>query len=237
MKITRPRIRESGILSRRNLLQSLCLLCAAVPTTSASADQAFPLKSEDGGALDNFRLPAELDPAQLPGVVWKGAKTADCTLYEFFDYNCGYCRQAAHGLDRLVGKDSGLRLGLVNNPILSIGSVQVAKIQQAILRLHGPDAAYDFHIEMFVWHGQATGPAALDVARSMKLDVRKIEQSADSSSVAEVLSRQAHLAGNAGMAMTPSFVLAGTAILGWPGEGSLREMIAASRKCDHPVCD
>ena len=222
--------------TRRKFAQSLFFICAVGSSTSSKADQAFSLKGDDGGSLDNFRLPAELDPAQLPGIVWKGAKTADSIIYEFFDYNCGYCRQAAHGLDRLLGQDSGLRLGLVNNPILSGGSVQVAKIQQAILRLHGPELAYDFHMKMFVRHGQATGPAALEVARSMRLDAGKIEESADSSTVAEVLSRQAHLAGNAGMVMTPSFVLAGAAILGWPGEGSLREMIVASRKCDHPVC-
>lgn len=222
--------------TRRSLLQSLFMVCASVVSTSAQAEQAFPLKGDDGGALDNFRLPAELDPAQLPGIVWKGAKNSDIILYEFFDYNCSYCRQAAQGLDLLVNQDAGVRLGLVNNPILSIGSVQVAKIQQAILRLYGPDKAYEFHMKMFFRHGQATGPAALDVTRSMHLDTRKIEESADSATIADVLSRQAHLAGNAGMVMTPSFVLAGNAILGWPGERSLRDMIVESRKCDHPVC-
>jgi hypothetical protein len=38
------------------------------------------------------------------------------------------------------------------------------------------------------------------------------------------------------MAMTPSFVLAGTGIMGWPGKQSLQDMIAAARKCDHPAC-
>lgn len=205
-------------------------------STSAIADQEYSLNSDEGSPIDNFRIPVELDPAQLPGIVWKGEKTADILLYEFFDYNCGYCRRAALALDRLLVQDPGVRLGLVNNPILSVGSVQVAKIQQAILRLNGPDLAYKFHLKMFDRHGPATGPGALDVVRSMGLNTSKIEEAADGSIVADVLSRQGRLAAATGMAMTPSFVIAGTGVLGWPGEGSLREMIAAARKCDHPSC-
>lgn len=237
MKSTRSPIIASGMFTRRSLLQKLFVFCASGISTSATAEQAFPLKGDDGAALDNFRLPSELDPAQLPGIVWRGAKTSDIILYEFFDYNCSYCRHAAQGLDQLMGQDTGVRLGLVNNPILSIGSVQVAKIQQAILRLHGPDRVYEFHMKMLSRRGQATGPAALDVTRSMRLDPGKIEESANSATVADVLSRQAHLAGNAGMVMTPSFVLAGNVILGWPGGGALHDMVDATRKCDHPVCN
>ena len=222
--------------NRREFILGLLTASAVGVTHPALADQQFPIKGDDGEPVENFKIPVELDPAQLAGIVWKGPKTADIAIYEFFDYNCGYCRKAAYELDALLAHDTSLRLGLVNNPILSLGSVQVAKIQQAILRLNGPDAAYDFHMKMFVRHGQATGPAALEVVRAMKLDARKIEEAADSSLVADVLSRQAHLASNAGMAMTPSFVLAGTGVMGWPGKQSLQDMIAAARKCDHPAC-
>ena len=222
--------------NRREFILGFLTISALGGVYPALADPQFAINGDDGSPVENFKMPVELDPAQLAGVVWKGSKTADISIYEFFDYNCGYCRKAAYELDALLAHDPGLRLGLVNNPILSLGSVQVAKIQQAILRLNGPDAAYAFHMKMFERHGQATGPAALEVVRAMKLDAHKIEEAADSSVVADVLSRQAHLASNAGMAMTPSFVLAGTGIMGWPGKQSLQVMIAAARKCDHPAC-
>ena len=224
------------MLDRRNLPLGILMLWSLGYSTSATAVQEFSLKGDEGFLLDNFRMPVELDPAQLPGVVWKGISGADCLIYEFFDYNCSYCRRAGRVLDKILGDDPGVRLGLVNNPMLSIGSVQVAKIQQAILRLYGPDAAYDFHLRMLEWHGAATGPSALEVARMMSLDTLKIEESADSSLIAPVLTRQSKLAVNAGMSITPSFVIGGTVILGWPGEHSLREMIVAARKCDHPYC-
>ena len=222
--------------NRRDFILGFLTASAAGRINPALAEQQFAINGDDGAPVENFKMPVELDPAQLAGVVWKGPRTADVSIYEFFDYNCGYCRKAAYELDALLARDPGVRLGLVNNPVLSLGSVQVAKIQQAMVRANGPDAAYAFHMKIFERHGQATGPGALEVVRAMKLDARKIEEAADGSLVADVLSRQAHLAANAGMAMTPSFVLAGTAIMGWPGKQSLQDMIAAARKCDHPAC-
>ena len=84
-------------------------------TTGAIADRRPPLDrrrgARPGGAgisryeattarpIRNFRIPAELDPATLPGIVWSGARAGDVVLYEFFDYNCGFCRKAARDLD------------------------------------------------------------------------------------------------------------------------------------------
>ena len=198
--------------------------------------QEFPLQDDDGGPISNFRIPSELDPATLPGILWQGANSGDVVLYEFFDYNCGYCHEAAHDLVKLVARDKNLRLGLVNNAILSIGSVQAAKVQQAVLRLHGPRVAGEFHAKMFERRGQSDGTTALAVAREMGLDADKIEQSGDSPSVSEALKRQAKLARALGMGATPSFAIAGVGLLGWPGGASLRKMIASARKCDHPIC-
>jgi predicted DsbA family dithiol-disulfide isomerase len=90
---------------------------------------------------------------------------------------------------------------------------------------------------MFAKHGQSNGASALSVAKDMGLDVRNVEETADSPVVADVLSRQAQLAANLGMSMTPSFVIAGIGILGWPGAKVLQSIIANARKCDHPPCD
>jgi protein-disulfide isomerase len=214
------------------------LACAPVAARAAGGDsgQAFDLRADDGDPLANFRIPAELDPAQLPGVVWAGAETADVSIYEFYDYNCGYCRLAARELDAALRADPALRLGLVNDPILSVGSVQCAKIQQAVLRLAGPRVAYDFHLRLFTKPGRKDGPFALDLAREMSLDVAKIEESANAKSVGDVLSRQARLSSALGMETTPSFIIAGVGVLGWPGARSLRAMIADARRCDRPLC-
>ncbi len=223
-------------LTRRRFAGMLALAPVVARAAGADAGQAFELRADDGDPLTNFRIPAELDPAQLPGVVWVGPETADVSIYEFYDYNCGYCRLAARELDAALRADPALRLGLVNDPILSVGSVQCAKIQQAILRLAGPRVAYDFHLRLFTKPGRKDGPFALDLAREMGLDVPKIEESANAKSVTEVLSRQARLSSALGIETTPSFIVAGVGVLGWPGSRSLRAMIADARRCDRPLC-
>lgn len=203
----------------------------------AQDDSTFQLRGEAGEPLRNFRIPSELDPASLPGSIWKGRRDGDVVVYEFFDYNCPYCRKAARELADVVTSDPNLRLGLINSAILSIGSTQAAKVQQAVLRLYGPAEAYNFHMKLYEARGAITGTTAMAVARAMGLDVRKVEESADSETVGQVVSRQAGLAEALGLAMTPSFIVAGTAILGWPGAETLRDIIKNARKCDQPVCD
>lgn len=230
--------KASGLLTRRATLGGL----AALPVLGGSPlraedDSAFPLRGEAGEPLRNFRIPSELDPASLPGVIWKGRRDGDVVLYEFFDYNCGYCRKAAREISAIAASDPNLRLGLVNAAILSIGSVQAAKVQQSVLRLYGPERAYDFHLKIYAARGGANGQSALGVVRAMGLDAARVEESADSETVGDVVLRQTRLAESLGLAMTPSFIIAGVAILGWPGTKALREIVASARKCDQPICD
>ncbi len=222
--------------TRRQALSLIGALPLIVGAARAQEEQEYSLRGDDGAAIRNFRIPAELDSATLPGIVWSGAKSADVVLYEFFDYNCGFCRMAARDLDEILGDDKNLRLGLINNAILSIGSVQAAKVQQAVLRLHGPRVANEFHARMFRRRGQRDGASALAVVRDMGLDPKKVEESGDSSVVSAVLTRQAKLAASLGMEMTPSFAVAGIGLLGWPGKTALQGIVANARKCDHPVC-
>jgi protein-disulfide isomerase len=226
----------SPIPSRREALRLIGAF-PLVASARAAETQWYPLKADNGAEVPNFRVSAELDPAGVPGIVWRGPQSGDVVLYEFFDYNCPYCRQAARELDVLAAKDPHLRIGLLNNAMISPGSIQVAKVQQALLRLHGPKIAYDFHSRMFARKGQNDGLAALDVVRAMGLDAAKIEQSADSDVVASVLKRQAQLASSLGMNVTPTFVVAGAALMGWPGAGALKAIIASAHKCGLPVCE
>ncbi len=222
---------------RRDLLRiAVSASCFAASQLRAQDGSAFRLRAEDGAALQNFRVPSELDPATLPGIIWTGAQSADVVLYEFFDYNCGYCRKAALEIEQISKNDQNLKIGLVNNAILSVGSVQAAKVQQAVLRLYGPATAHEFHLKMYAARGGRNGASALAVVRTMGLDAEKVEDSADSDVVAGVLTRQARLAAGIGMAMTPSFIIAGVAILGWPGATSLKSIIADARRCDLPTC-
>ena len=214
------------------------LASSPFPAVSAIAndENAYVLIADDGKQLQNFRIPAELDPATSPGIIWKNGAKADIVLYEFFDYNCGFCRLAAGLIDKEIHQSDAVRFGLINNPILSLGSVQAAKVQQAVLRLYGPETAYKFHLALLTKHGQKDGISALAIAKMMVLDTTKIEQTAYSPTVSGVIRRQAKLAENLAMNITPSFIIAGTGVMGWPGIESFKAIISSARRCDHPMC-
>ena len=202
----------------------------------AQAGSLFPFTDDRGKQVYNYRLPSDLSTEGLPGVVWTGATAPDAILVEFFDYNCPYCRAAAKDMQHLLDAEGGLRLGLVNHPILSAGSVQAAKAQQAVLRAYGPAQAYGFHRQLFETHGPVDGPLALKVAADLGLDSKRIEHEGDLPQVGEVIRRQAGLAKAAGFAATPSFMIDGIAILGYPGPQALARAVAEIRKCDKLVC-
>jgi protein-disulfide isomerase len=207
--------------------------------TGAAAEQephAFPLRADDGSPVVNSRLPAGLDPTKLPGIVWKGPADAKVSLIEYFDYNCGYCREAVGDLDALVASEPAMRLGLVDYAVLSPESAQAAKIHQAVLALAGPDAAYDFHVRLFKRRGHANGAAAMAVARELGLDAAKVEETANGPAITEALVKQARVAQQLQLEATPSFVVAGAAILGWPGPRSLKRVVAEAKKCGAVVC-
>jgi protein-disulfide isomerase len=225
--------------SRRLMLGSLLGAVAAktlVWPARAQESGLYPLAADDGKPVANYKLPSELSPTELPGIIWHGSKEADVVLVEFFDYNCPYCRKASADLDALVSKDKHLRLGLANNAVLGLGSFLAARVQQAVLRLYGPDRAYAFHKQLFAHRGPNDGAGALAIAKSMGLDAAAVEDSANSDKIGSVLKRHIQLAADLGFAASPSFALSSVGILGYPGPRSIAQMIAASRKCDAPAC-
>ncbi len=208
----------------------------ATAQEQASTSTLFDIVGDDGKPLPNYRLPNELSITDLPGIIWVGSSSPDVVLVEFFDYNCAYCRKASGDLDKIVASDKEFRLGLVNNAIIGLGSVLAAKVQQAVLKLYGPNRAYEFHKELLAHRGTNDGLSSLDIAKKMKLDAAAIETAADSDEVRDVLTRQVKLASSLGFAATPSFMMKNVGILGYPGPKSFQRMIASVRKCDKLVC-
>jgi protein-disulfide isomerase len=99
-------------LDRRRVLSGLALALVA-PALAYGQD------------FEPAPLPPGLDPKTAPGLSWAGAGPA---AIEIFDYNCPYCRAVFQALDaRVAGKK--LRLGLIDSPQLSIGSIQAAKLR------------------------------------------------------------------------------------------------------------
>ena len=72
-----------------------------------------------------------------------GNPDGDVTIYEFFDYKCGYCKRALETVISLIEEDKNLRFVMVEFPILSDESVLAAR---AALAAVDQDNFFEFHI-------------------------------------------------------------------------------------------
>ncbi len=226
---------------RRFLSASLAFTSVGALPTAARAQgygQTFKIDNDDGRPVANMRLPGEIvgDISALKGVTYIGPADAQTTLYEFFDYNCPYCRKAAADMTSLVASDPALRIGLINNPILSPQSAQAAKVVLAVQRRLGSTAAWPLYQALLAKPGRIDGTAALRAASSANLAASDIEAIADGDEVRLALRAQMRMAADLGLVATPSYVLGNTGLLGHPGAKSLARMIAAMRRCDQIAC-
>jgi protein-disulfide isomerase len=200
--------------------------------------QAYKVDSDEGRPVANTRLPGEIvgEIPGLKGVTYVGPAEAETTLYEFFDYNCPYCRKAASDMVSLAESDPTLRIGLVNNPILSPQSAQAAKVALAVQRKLGSAAAWSLYRTLLAGRGTIDGTGALKAAAKLGVPSAELETIGDSEEVRLALKAQMRMAADLGLAATPSYVLGNTGLLGHPGAKSLARMIAATRRCDRIAC-
>lgn len=229
-------------IDRRKFLAgsaSLAFLVASLRGGNAQGyGQTFKVDNDDGRPIANTRLPGEIvgEIPALKGVTYVGAREAEITLYEFFDYNCPYCRKAAIDMTSLAASDTALRIGLINNPILSPQSAQAAKVALAIQRKMGSAAAWTLYQKLLARPGRIDGTGALQVAVTLGVPASELETIADSDEVRLALKAQMRMAADLGLVATPSYVLGNTGLLGHPGAKSLARMIGAMRRCDQIAC-
>lgn len=226
------------LLDRRRLLAASAGLLVAGPASAQSYGQRVAVAGDDGKAVANSVLPGEITGRlpELRGVTYIGPREGETVLYEFFDFNCPYCRKAAADVAALNGSDSALRIGLVHNPILSPQSAQAAKVMLAVQRKLGAAAAWGFYRTLLGKPGRIDGPGALADAASLGIMQAELEEIADSEEVRLALKSQMRIAADLGLYATPSYVLGNAGILGHPGVRAMAKMIASTRRCDRLAC-
>lgn len=221
-------------LNRRSLASAVLLLLTR--EGRAKPEQASDVATVEGEFVQNFRIAPGKSPANLPGVISNGPADADLVLYEFFDYACPYCRVASQELEVLLTPSVGVRLGLVQHPILSQRSIDVARVVLATARLHGDATAYRLHVGLFESHGRTSEDRALAVAAAHGLDAAALKREAASAEISETLNAQTERAQVLSLPHTPSFVLGNIAFVGWPGVEATESFFSAMRRCGGLRC-
>ncbi len=186
--------------------------------------------------MQNLRVPSELDPLALPGLLWFGPPTPDVSLIEFLDYNCPVCRIAHRELDALVRETSEVRLGIAHNPILAPGSPGAARIVLGVLRVAGPRTAYDLHGRLRSLRGLVDEARAQALAQELGVTAEALNAPDVRADVERAFVAHIARAKAIGFAITPAYVLQGIALFGHPGPQALARMIEAAKECDALIC-
>jgi len=155
-----------------------------------------------------------------------GNPKGDVTLVEFFDYNCGYCKQAFKDVQTLVGEDKNLRVVFKEIPILSESSHTAARYALASDK---QGKYWEYHTALMTSSGQINDAKLESVAKDVGLDVKKLKADAETPEIRAAIEKNLELAREIGISGTPGFVLGDEALRGHYGLEALRKFIKDQR--------
>src|SRR5690625_4078921 len=197
-KVTASERAEVAEILRDYLLQNPELILEALERLEArnQAEQA----SRQQASLDAHREALEED-ATSPVL---GNPVGDVTLVEFFDYQCGYCKQASETLQQLLDQDSGVRLVMKEFPILGPASLVAARAALAAERQGGYEA---LHWALMSHRGQLDEESVLALAAEVGLDRERLRKDMEDPGIQDSLRRNYRLAEALEIRGTPAFIV------------------------------
>jgi protein-disulfide isomerase len=163
-----------------------------------------------------------------------GNPNGDVTLVEFFDYNCGYCKQALGDTEELLKSDPKLRLVLKEFPVLGPDSVDAARVAIAFYS-QAPEKYLEFHRRLLS-ADSASAEVALGIATELGVDPARLSAALADPKIEENLVAVQKLARQLNVNGTPTYVIADRVLPGVGGADTLKELIGNVRKCGQVGC-
>ncbi len=155
-----------------------------------------------------------------------GNPDGDVTIVEFFDYRCGYCKQAFPTLMKTVNEDGNIRLVLKEFPILGDQSILAA---QAVMAAQIQGKYKEFHDVLMTARGSYTKDKILGYAAEIGLDTDQLESDMKSDIITSNIRKNYNLARALGISGTPAFVIGGTLVPGAIPADQMKTMVADAR--------
>jgi protein-disulfide isomerase len=165
-----------------------------------------------------------------------GNLSGDITLVEFFDYNCGYCKQSLVDLRNLMKADPKLRVVLKDFPVLGPDSVEASRVALAAKEQLKGDKLFEYHAKLMETRGRVNGERAMALAKEMGLDLAKLQKDLESPNVRNALQENVGLGDKLGLSGTPAFIVGDEVIPGAVGVEPLRKLVANVRSCGKAEC-
>ena len=155
-----------------------------------------------------------------------GNPDGDVTIYEFSDYNCGYCKRVFADLMRLIEDDDGIRLVVKEFPILSEGSRIAAKYALAAAEM---GRFGEFHRAAMAWRGPIDQAAADRIVADIGLDPAEFDAALADGGIGAAIDENHRIARQLQLTGTPAFVIGDAIIPGAIGLDDFRKLVEEAR--------
>ena len=155
-----------------------------------------------------------------------GNANGTITLYEFSDYNCGYCKRVFEPIQQLVRDNPDVRLVIKEFPILSQSSLVAAK---AAIAAEMQGKFGDYHIAMMTYRGQITDAVVMRMAAQSGVDIEQLKSDMESPKTMAIIQRTREAAAALEINGTPGLVVGDTVVPGAIGLDELVKLIAEER--------
>ena len=155
-----------------------------------------------------------------------GNANGSITLYEFSDYNCGYCKRVFEPIQQLVRDNPDVRLVIKEFPILSQSSLVAAK---AAIAAEMQGKFGDYHIAMMTYRGQITDAVVMRMAAQAGVDIEQLKSDMESPKTMAIIQRTREAAAALEINGTPGLVVGDTVVPGAIGLDELVKLIADER--------
>ncbi len=155
-----------------------------------------------------------------------GNPDGDLTIYEFSDYNCGYCKRIFGPIREVLAEDGNIRFVVKEFPILSQSSLIAA---QAAVAAQAQGVFEAFHINMMTGRGAVTLDTVLAAASEAGADIDRLQRDMNSNAINSIIARTRRSAEQLQISGTPGLVIGTTIVPGAIGADELRRLISEER--------
>lgn len=162
-----------------------------------------------------------------------GNPKGDVTLVEFFDYRCGYCKQAQPIVMELIKADPKLRVVLKEFPILGPDSLVASRAALASVA-QGKYAA--FHEALIGSRGALPDDKIMEIAKTVGIDTDKLKADMSSPAIAAQIADAHSLAEKLAINGTPSFIIGDQLIPGAIDLEALKKLVSDARSSCAGTC-
>ena len=183
--------------------------------------------------LDNYKEKIEsekkinaiksLELLKNPGIF---QEKADVTIYEFFDYNCGYCKSVVKTIMETISEDKKINFVFVEFPILSQQSYNAAL---AALASERQNLYNNFHLALMRVRGRVDDNQVFRTAKEIGLDIDQLKKDMERSEILEQLQKNREIAKLLNLNGTPAFIIGDVVYPGALSKENLKQIIKKVR--------